>query len=196
MTPKTFIFAGRSGCVKGTQLKLLREYLEQKNPDQKSFASVTGDMFRSFFDAGTFTSDRAKDVTARGELQPLFLTIYLWAKGLVEKYNPNDNLFIDGYPRRLEEAIVVDSMISFYDRKETVVINFNVSRDTSKARMLARGRSDDTPANAETRLDWYDDKVTPAIDFFRNRPGYVFLDIDGERSVEDIHKDIITKLSL
>ncbi|MEI6316156.1 MAG: nucleoside monophosphate kinase [bacterium] len=195
MTPQTFIFAGRSGCGKGTQLKLLRESLEQKNPTIPSFSSVTGDMFRSFFDTNTETSVRAKELTARGELQPLFLTIWLWAKSIIENYTPESNIFIDGYPRRVEEAIAVDSMLKFYDRKNVIVLNFNVSRETSKARMLGRARADDTVTNAETRLDWYDKDVTPAIDFFRNKPGYVFLDIDGEKPIDEIHNDIINKLN-
>ena len=102
MTPKTFIFTGRSGCGKGTQLKLLKEYLEKNNPELPSFLSVTGDMFRSFFETNTYTSAEAKELTSKGELQPLFLTIWLWAKGLVENYNPQANMSIDGYPRRLE----------------------------------------------------------------------------------------------
>ena len=195
MKPQTFIFAGRSGCGKGTQLKLLREYLEQKNPMVKSFSSITGDMFRSFFEHDDYTSAHAKELTARGELQPLFLTIWLWAKSIIENYSPEANIFIDGYPRRIEEAIAVDSMLNFYDRKNVIVLNFNVSRETSKARMLGRNRSDDTAENAETRLNWYDEDVTPAIDFFRNKPGYVFLDIDGEKPIDEIHKDIINKLS-
>ena len=196
MTPKTFIFTGRSGCGKGTQLKLLKEYLEKNNPELPSFLSVTGDMFRSFFETNTYTSAEAKELTSKGELQPLFLTIWLWAKGLVENYNPQANMYIDGYPRRLEEAIAVDSMLSFYKRTDVVVLNFVVSRETSKARMFARGRSDDTPDNAETRLNWYDKDVTPAIDFFRNKPGYTFLDIDGEQPIEKIHQDIISKIDL
>jgi adenylate kinase len=195
MTPKTFIFTGRSGCGKGTQLKLLKEYLEKNNPGQSSFMSVTGDMFRSFFETNTYTSTIAKDLTARGELQPLFLTIWLWAKSFVEGYNPESNVFIDGYPRRIEEAIAVDSLLKFYKRENVIVLNFVVSRDTSKARMLSRGRADDTVENAETRLNWYDKDVTPAIDFFRTKEGYVFLDIDGEQPIQKIHEDIINKLS-
>lgn len=196
MTPKTFIFTGRSGCGKGTQLKLLKEYLEKSNPDQPSFMSVTGDMFRSFFETNTYTSGLAKELTAQGKLQPLFLTIWLWSKGFVDNYNPQSNIFIDGYPRRHEEAVAVDSLLNFYKRENVIVLNFVVSRDTSKARMLSRGRSDDTAENAETRLDWYDREVTPAIDFFRNKEGYTFLDIDGEKPIEEIHLDIINKLKI
>src|SRR4051812_31158707 len=136
-TPTTIIFAGRSGCGKGTQLKLLREYLEKADPSRTVFSSVTGDMFRSFFESGTLSGDRAKEVTARGELQPLFLTVWLWADGLVQSFDPAQHLFIDGYPRRIEESIAVDSMLGFYERKEVIVLNFSVSRQTSKQRMLS-----------------------------------------------------------
>ena len=44
---QTFIFIGRSGSGKGTQIKLLEEYLSDKNFKIKSV--VMGDIFRSFF---------------------------------------------------------------------------------------------------------------------------------------------------
>lgn len=194
-TPITIIFAGRSGCGKGTQLKLIREYMAKKGQTE-AFSSVTGDMFRAFFNENTYTSQHSKEVTARGELQPLFLTIYLWASGLVQSFDPSKHLYIDGYPRRIEESVVVDSMLSFYGRKNVVVINFVVSPETSKKRMLSRGRADDTPENVDTRLAWYDEQVTPAIEYFRNKEGYVFFDIDAERSIEEIHADIISKLNI
>ena len=157
---------------------------------------MTGDGFRSFFEESTYTSSLSKELTNAGKLQPLFLTIWLWANAFVREFKPDQHVFIDGYPRRLEEAVAVDSAISFYGRTDVVVLNFVVSRETSKGRMLSRARSDDTPANIEERLNWYDTEVTPAVEFFRNKPGYTFIDIDGEKPIDEIHKDIISKLNL
>jgi adenylate kinase family enzyme len=151
MKPQTFIFFGRSGCGKGTQLKLLRDYLNKEDKNRNQFAFCTGDGFREFFNKGTYSSNLAKAITARGELQPLFLTISLWGNAFLDGLELDDHVFIDGYPRRDTEALVLDSALKFYQRNNVTMIDFIVSRETSKKRMLLRGRADDTEENAETR---------------------------------------------
>ena len=193
--PYTFIFAGRSGCGKGTQLKLLKKYLSEVDTNRPQFDFATGDGFRRLFESQTLTGNLAKEITHQGKLQPLFLTVWLWANEFVNNLTPEQHLFIDGYPRVIAESEALDSALKFYGREKPIVINFTVSRESSKARMLSRGRSDDTPEVIEERLNWYDEKVTPAIDFFRDNPNYIFLDIDGEQSIETIHADIINRLT-
>lgn len=193
--PQTFIFFGRSGCGKGTQLKLLREYLNKMDKERNQFAFSTGDGFRELFNADSYSSNLAKEITDKGQLQPLFLTVSLWGNAFLNKLEQNDHIFIDGYPRRETEAIVLDSALKFYNRDNVILLDFIVSRETSKKRMISRGRNDDTEENTETRLDWYDRDVAPAISYLKNQPGYTYIGIDGEKSIEVIHEDIINKLS-
>jgi len=192
--PQTFIFFGRSGCGKGTQLKLLRDYLNKEDENRKHFAFSTGDGFREFFGKNTYASNISKDITAEGKLQPLFLTISLWGNAFLNNLEEDNHVFIDGYPRRQEEAVVVDGALKFFNRNDVIILDFDVSRETSKKRMLLRGREDDTEANAETRLDWYDRDVTPAINYLKNQSGYTYISVDGERGIEEIHEEIIKKI--
>lgn len=192
--PQTFIFFGRSGCGKGTQLKLLREYLEKVDGGIKQFTFSTGDGFREFFSKDTYASNIAKDITAKGLLQPLFLTISLWGNAMLDNLEEDNHMFIDGYPRRIEEAEILDGALKFFNRDNVIILDFIVSRETSKKRMLGRGRYDDTEENTETRLDWYDKDVTPSIEYLKNQPGYIYLNIDGEGGIEKIHEDIINKI--
>jgi len=192
--PQTFIFAGRSGCGKGTQLKLLREYLTKEDKYCNQFAFSTGDAFRTFFKENTYASNLAKTITQKGELQPLFLTISLWGNAFLNDLKETDHIFIDGYPRVKAESEALDSALKFFQRDNIIILDFIVSRQTSENRMLLRGRNDDTKENVETRLDWYDRDVVPAINYLKNQPGYIYLDIDGEKTIEEIHLDIINKI--
>lgn len=191
-TPKTFIFVGRSGCGKGTQLKLLREYISSIDKENGHFAFATGDGFRAFFNKESYASELAKDITAKGELQPLFLTITLWGSAFIESLKPTDHMFIDGYPRVEAEAIAVSSALSFFQREKPIIIDFIVSRETSKNRMLTRGRVDDTEENTETRLNWYERDVVPAVEYLKKQDGYIYLAVDGEKSIEEIHESVIS----
>src|SRR3989339_1694794 len=191
--PQTFIFFGRSGCGKGTQLKLLREYLEKEDSNRKQFAYSNVDGFRELFTKNSYASNLSKDITANGLLQPLFLTISLWGNAMLSNLEQDNHMFIDGYPRRKEEAEMVDGALKFFNRENVIILDFIVSRETSKKRMLGRGRYDDTEENTETRLDWYDKDVTPSIEYLKNQPGYIYIEIDGEGAIEEIQTDIINK---
>lgn len=193
--PQTFIFAGRSGCGKGTQLKLLRDYLTKEAKYGSQFAFSTGDAFRNFFKENTYASNISKEITEKGQLQPLFLTISLWGNAFLKDLKEDDYIFIDGYPRVIAESEALDSALKFFKRENIIILDFIVSRETSKNRMLLRGRSDDTKENIETRLDWYDRDVTQSINYLKNQPGYIYLSIDGEKTIEEIHTDIINKIS-
>jgi adenylate kinase len=192
--PYTFIFAGRSGCGKGTQAKLLKEYLKSQDSNIEIFEYSTGDGFRSFIEGDSYSSNLARDIQNRGELQPLFLTISMWASAFRDKLKSGDTIFIDGYPRVEAESIAVVSALGFYSRKTPIIIDFNVSRESSKERMEKRGRADDTPENIEKRLNWYDRDVVPAIEYLKRQDGYIYWEVDGERPIEPIHEDIISRI--
>lgn len=192
--PYTFIFAGRSGCGKGTQAKLLKEYLKSLDSNLALFEYSTGDGFRKFIEGDSYSSNLARDIQNKGELQPLFLTISMWASAFRDGLKPEDNIFIDGYPRVEAEAVAVVSALKFYERRTPIIIDFKVSRESSKERMEKRGRSDDTPENIEKRLNWYDRDVVPAIEYLKKQDGYIYWEVDGERPIEPIHEDIISRI--
>ena len=42
----------------------------------------------------------------------------------------------------------------------------------------------------------YENDVIPTIEWYKTNPNVNFLDIDGERSIEEIHADIVKRLGL
>lgn len=103
--PQTFIFVGRSGSGKGTQLDLLKEYLEKKYNDIEIKTIVMGDIFRSFFKEGGFFQDVARDVSMKqGKFQPDFLTNALFIRKSIDTIDNKSFLFFDGYPRNKDQA--------------------------------------------------------------------------------------------
>jgi len=57
-----------------------------------------------------------------------------------------------------------------------------------------RKRDDDTEEAIRERLKFYDAEVAPVIDYYRNNPDYIFLQIDGEPNIPTIFKDIMSRL--
>jgi adenylate kinase family enzyme len=53
---------------------------------------------------------------------------------------------------------------------------------------------DDKSEDIAKRLAWYNTDVVPTIEYYKNNPRYKFIQIDGEQSIEDTHKEILSKL--
>ncbi len=191
----TAIFIGRSGCGKGTQASLLIDYLKQHAEIKEVLFVETGALFRDLIDLESFTWRHSREIMEKGELQPSFISTWIWAGELINKMTGREHLVIDGSPRKLGEAYSMASALAFYERPERPrVFHLNVTRDTSRTRLLDRKRADDSVVDVERRLNWFDAEVAPVIEFFKNDERFIFEDIDGERSVEDIHQDIISRL--
>ena len=193
MFPKTFIFFGPSGSGKGTQARLLIEELKKRDSDSKILYLETGDKLREFAEEASATAEMTKEILNKGELLPEFLPIWIWTEYLVRHVSGHEHIFIDGSPRKLEEASILDSAIRFYKREKPVVISIEVSPEWAADRLRERGRSDDNEKEITHRLEWYDRNVVPAINFFKGNPKYRFMLINGERSKEEVHQDILNQ---
>jgi len=196
MTPKTFIIMGHSGSGKGTQAKLLREYLEKNDTNKQNLLYIeTGARFRDFIEQPGYTNTISKNIMTQGLRQPDFIAIWNWADVLVRNMRENTHLMFDGVARSLPEAQALDTAIGFYNRENTYVLFLKVSPEGAKKRAELRGRKYDTnPGEAEAKLKWFNEKVVPAIEFFKTNPRYKFIEIDGEQDIEKVHEQIITSI--
>lgn len=192
MDSKAVVFFGRSGCGKGTQAKLLADYLKAKK--RKVIYVETGSAFRELAKQDNLLGNNIQDILKNGFLIPVFLPIWIWTKIIIENFSGQEDMILDGVCRRKEEAVALDSAFDFYKIKLPNIILMNVSKDWSYTRMMERKRTDDTPEKIQNRLDWYERDVLPSIEYFQVQKGYNFIEINGEQSVENVHQDIIKAL--
>lgn len=192
---------GRSGCGKGTQAKILIEHLEQIDAGHNKVVYLeTGARFRNFISLPGYSNKLAADIQNKGGRQPDFLAVWNWAHVLLEEMTGTEHLVVDGMPRSYQEALVFDTAIHFYMRERPIVIHIDVSREWSKQHLLSRaekeGRTDDSNSEyIERRLNYFDHEVLPAIEYFRNNQGYTYISVNGEQSIEEVRKEVFSKLS-
>lgn len=196
MDLQTFIFIGRSGCGKGTQAELLKKYVEEHDTEKRSIYYLeTGERFRNFLSKDGYSNKLAREIAENSELQPSFLAVSMWSSSFIENLNGEEHVFIDGTPRTLPETYILETALNFYKRGRAKVIYINVSREESEKRLLARGRKDDKKiGDIEKRLNWFDNDVVPAVMYLSQSKNHDFYDIDGEQSIEDVHKELISKV--
>ena len=116
----------------------------------------------------------------------------MWTDHFIKYLDGTESLILDGLSRRVEEAPVLDSALKFYKRPTPFVVSIEVSREWARQRLLERRRGDDNEAEIERRLAWYDSSVLQTLEFFKKTPGYEFIRINGEQSVEKVHEDILS----
>lgn len=194
----TVLFIGASGSGKGTQVKLLKEYLRSKDPETPIFYLQTGEYFRSFIKGDTYAAEIAREANTRGARQPDFLAMWLWSDIFVKNIHGKEHLIIDGSPRSLNEAQNLDIAMKFFRRVQPIVIYINVSHAWSEAHLLERsqkeGRVDDSLESIKKRIAWFDTDVLPAVNYYRRDRDYDFIEVNGERPIEEVHADIMEQL--
>jgi adenylate kinase family enzyme len=189
----TVIFVGQSGSGKGTQADLFKNWIHRRDLEKRQILYVeTGDRFRKFIRSEGYSSEVSKKLYDLDERQPDFLACWMWANVLIEELHPDTHLVFDGAARSLPEAQILTTSLKFYERERVTVVYINVSRKWSEEKLLSRGRFDDVNVDKiDKRLDWFEKDTKPAVDYFRNDPYYNFIEVNGEQTIEKVHKDII-----
>jgi len=197
MKPYTVIFIGPQGSGKGTQIEKLDAVLEERDPSRQTVDIQTGRRFRALAAKGEgYTETHVAETLDSGVLQPLFLSVVLWGDAMREKLDTDGHVLIDGFPRTVAEATVLESALSFYKRECVSVINLDTPEEVVRERMKSRARNDDTPESIEARLKWYREETLPVVEYYRKRENTDVHDIDGTQTIDEVHAAIMKVLKL
>ncbi|MFZ2167515.1 MAG: nucleoside monophosphate kinase [Minisyncoccia bacterium] len=185
--PRTIFFIGKPGCGKGTQAKLLAQTTGWQ-------VMSAGNQFRAIATEDTPVGHKIKSTIDGGDLAPHWFAMYLYLKALFG-VNETTSVIFDGFNRKVPEAELAIDSLKWLGRNFTV-LNINVSDEEVEKRLALRkeaeGRVDDNVV--EERLKEYHEHTDPAIELFRKAGELI--DIDGERTVEEIAADIRAKLGV
>lgn len=190
---QTFVFFGIVGSGKGTQVKLLTDFLKAKDAKETVYA-YPGNEYRKLIEEENYTGHLVKETLTLGHLQPDFLTDAIVTNILIAALAPDKHLVFDGYPRTIMQSENLEEMMEFYKRDKINIVYIELSKEEAMKRNLLRGREDDTKEGIEKRFDEYINKVIPAMKYFEGKSNYKIYSINGEQSIEDVHKDIIKAL--
>ncbi|MDV7090894.1 adenylate kinase [Rhodococcus sp. IEGM 248] len=177
------ILTGPPGAGKGTQAQSLSTALQLPHIS-------TGDLFRSHIAQGTELGQTAKSFLDAGELVPDEVTIGMVAERLAAD-DTAAGFILDGFPRTVAQAIALDELLGGQLRQINAVLDFSIADDAVVARMLARGRADDTEDVIRRRLRVYHDETRPLLDYYAP----VLLSVDAGGEVDEVYAHAIGALS-
>ncbi len=191
MQTHTIIFIGPQGSGKGTQIERLKVVMKERDPVRRIVDIQTGRRFRALAAKQEgYTDIHVSETLNTGILQPLFLSVVLWGDAFQNQVDEDCHILIDGFPRTVHEAHVLESAFSFYKRSPVTVIHLDTPDDIVRERMLCRAREDDTPESIEARLTWYREETLPVVSYYRTRPDTNVVDIDGTKSIDAVQQEI------
>jgi adenylate kinase len=197
MKALTVIFIGPQGSGKGTQIEKLDKVMIERDPVRRVVDIQTGRRFRALAARSeTFAEKKVVRTLDTGVLQPDFLTYVLWGEAMMDQLDSKSHLLIDGFPRTVKQADVLDEALDFFERTNVHIINLDTPEEVVRERMSSRARADDTNESIEERLRWYREDTLPVLDYYRARPDTHVHDIDGTDTVEGVHAQILKALKL
>ena len=183
------ILFGKPGSGKGTQASLI------KNKYNLVHIS-TGDVFRKSMSNKTDLGMLAKGYMEKGELVPDEVTVNMLKEEL-EDHLPCEGFIFDGFPRTSYQAEKLDALLTKYSLNIHLTIALDVDNETLIKRLLNRGKSsgradDQSEDKINKRLQEYDKKTKPLIEFYTKQNKYK--SINGIGEMDDITTRIVNLL--
>lgn len=199
------IFIGPQGSGKGTQAKIISEELNIPHIS-------TGDLFRNM--EGKL-KEEVDSIINQGQLVPDELTVKI-LKERISKSDCKDGFILDGYPRNLNQAKLLDS-ITKIDKVIEIDINDELAIERISSRLSCKKcgavfntitnppkkqnicdkcqtelyrRADDNPEAIRKRLETYHKETEPILKKYKN----VLVKIDGAQEIDKISEEIIKSL--
>ena len=162
MTAVRLVILGRQGSGKGTQAERL----------VANYGAVhvsTGNMLRAAVAAGTELGLQAKALMEVGDLVGDDLINGIVAERLTGSDVVEHGFLLDGFPRTPDQATALEGFLAEVGTPLDAAVNLDVPVDEVTARMVARGRADDTEEAIRRRLDLYESETEPLLAWFAQR---------------------------
>ena len=170
------IMLGAPGAGKGTQAQFITERFDIPQIS-------TGDMLRAAVADGTELGRRAGALMDAGDLVGDDLINGIVAERLARSDVAEHGFLLDGYPRTPDQATAMEGFLSEAGTTLDGAVILEVPVDEVTARMLARGRVDDTEEAIRRRLDLYESETAPLLAWFADRGLLEVVDGMGDEDV-------------
>lgn len=174
------VLIGIQGAGKSTQGNMLSEKLDVP------YLS-TGHIFRVLAQEKTQLGRYIKEVMNAGYLIPDDKTIEI-VEEYLKRPEYKKGYILDGFPRTVVQAEQFANGIN-------KVVYLNISDKEALWRISGRegeAREDETLTAIRKRIDSFHKFTKPVIEYYREKGKLI--EIDGERSIEEIHNEIMEKL--
>ena len=182
---RLYVFFGLPGSGKGTQVDLFKKYLDTKNENYLHLEM--GKTLREQFSKQD--TKLVKDIKAAmnsGELVPSSVPAWALFETILNNYNDEDIIILDGGFRKEVEAILGLELLSFLGFKDNHLFLIDVPEEEVFKRLKLRVREDDTDESIAKRIGLYNEDQKKSLEYMKKH--LTVHPINGVGKEEDINE--------
>ncbi len=179
------VILGGPGAGKGTQAEQLCSNLGIP-------LLAVGDILRGEIAENTDLGKLAVSYVERGELVPDATMIEFFRRRLL-LWDVFNGWVLEGYPRTAFQAEELDFLLWDLAQELDWAIWLKVPTQVLLKRSLERDRSDDSPEILQRRLDLFEERTLPLLEYYEHRNK--LLTVNGDRPPEQVQQDILNTVN-
>ena len=177
---------GGPGSGKGTQANYLAQSFNLP-------IISTGNILRQGIELGDELGTKAKEYVKQGKLVPDRMMIKFIKRRLL-KNDVTEGWILEGYPRTAFQAEELDFLLEDeLGQNLDYAIYLEVSKETMIERSLARGEVDDRPEILETRIELFNKRTTPILEYYQYK--HSLITISGEQNPDQVSQLISQQIN-
>ena len=178
------VIFGPPGAGKGTQSQnIVRKF----NLHQVS----TGDLLRTEIKNKSDIGKEIEEIISKGDFATDDIVNKL-IKNIISDPKKKNKLIFDGYPRSLNQAKNLESLLNKSNQKIDFIFFLNVNKDSIikriERRKILEKRTDDDADTILKRYDTYMEITKPVLDYYSKN--HNFHEVDGSMEINDIYQKI------
>ena len=178
------IFFGPPGAGKGTQAKIISEYLNVPHLS-------TGDILRKKLLDDQLAIELKKIMSSGNLVSDEILNSIVSSRLKNEERN---GFILDGYPRTLKQSEFLNKFLLQTSNSIDYIFNIQINFETLKDRIIKRSseesREDDNIHVIETRYNEYLNSTQKVSNYYKNKFPNIFNEIDGSLRINEITEKI------
>ena len=179
------IFFGPPGAGKGTQAKIISDYLKISHLS-------TGDVLRNKLKDNDDLALELKKIMSLGNLVSDDILNFIVSSRLT--HEKDYGFILDGYPRTLNQSEFLNKFLSDTSTSINHIFNIHINFNILKSRILKRSkeqnREDDNLQVIQTRYEEYLNSTQNVSNYYKNKLPAIFHEIDGSLQIEEITEKI------
>jgi adenylate kinase len=182
------LLIGAPGAGKGTQATRIAEHFHVAHIS-------SGDLLRDHVARGTAIGRQAQEYMERGDLVPDEFVLDMLRKPVTEAVAAGGYV-LDGFPRTVEQAETAYAVATDLGVAIQIAIHLAVDPGSLAERVIARGqesgRVDDTPEVIKHRIEVYEERTQPLLDYYAERERLIT--VNGDRPVDEVTWSVVVQL--
>lgn len=180
---------GPPGAGKGTQSRLL------VNKYNLAYIS-TGDILRKEIERNSEVGQKVKEIIKKGGLVSDEIIVQIIEEELRTNTEKVSGFLFDGFPRTTVQAYILEGLLLKMNTELHCMLSLDVPREDLIERMNKRAekenRPDDTQEVIKYRLEEYENKTKPVIEFYQEKGNYK--QVEGVGTLEDVHTRLVSHI--